>query len=922
MQKGPSPYLGKLSVSSLIIQNKLRVPQSENWLPRPDLFERLDAPEAQNVLVQASAGYGKTSLVASWLSHSASAVAWLSLDEYDNQVQNFWRYGVASLQRLHEGLGTAALSRLKHGLQTDPMDVVDSLLDDLNQFTRHRLRPGQCVWVLDDAHVLTDEALLSSLGRFLDYKPYWLKVVLTSRTRLPLHWAHRVSRQQAVMIQQDQLAFDEGLIRQTFSTSLPINDQCVQLIADKTHGWPAAIQLMLPHLRGRSLEQCEHWLQQAQFEQDELLADYLHQEMWGQLSISSRDVLLTMAAFDGIVSHGLLTHIHGENKNDIQTLQEESLLTQRKDDVGISYVIHPLFAQWVVNEAAQHHSEVLRERRQQCLAAAQKLGHTLAALRLSIRLQIWPVAAQVFGQLYEEWFKQGDMQALSDYLSRFPIEVQNRFPLLTLLQAHLAFMSHQTDQLTTHLQNTKSLLSQYEDHKQLSQDEMTLLGLTDAIQWRQLKEGLYLLTAIASLFNGWQEQQRAAAERIADLSEHHPLRAWWFYYQTVDAFSQDDLAKALKMGLESLSYAWQHGDIYCVLATLPWAAYAQYHMGETRRALNLVEHHWQRLEQDGYRPSGIWVGSVGAAAIFNMELQQDQQAWHYLVQIETIGSKWAEPREWLYNYFQLRAQWHMSRKEFDDAEDWLNKASQYEDRLHRELGQEACLILPSTEVYRLWLSLSRGDVFAIMQWAMSQEWDEERVPMATYLPNFLLTMGRMMMGQGFEEWERLFEAAQSSGYVLRQVGLLMLKASFTERSGESEDAFELAQQAIELAHRGDYQRTVLNGPPGMVEWLPRWQANKGTTWPQIDPPSPQMADVDPMPQADKANVAAPVEALTQREEDILKHLALGLSNQAIADELGIALSTVKRHVQNIYGKLQVNSRTQAILAYQVERTPQ
>jgi LuxR family transcriptional regulator, maltose regulon positive regulatory protein len=218
-------------------------------LPRAGLQSLLQASlQAKLCLVAAPAGSGKTTLLAQWQAVAGGGrVAWVSLEESDNDPTRFWSYLVAALRTVEPGVGTVALEALGGPSVELERVVVPSLVNDLATVG------APLVLVLDDYHVVMDATCHQSLGLFLDHLPAEVHVVLSTRRDPPLPLARMRGRGELAELRVGELQFtdEEAAALLNGSMGLALAAQDVARLAERTEGWAAGLVLAGLSLRGR-----------------------------------------------------------------------------------------------------------------------------------------------------------------------------------------------------------------------------------------------------------------------------------------------------------------------------------------------------------------------------------------------------------------------------------------------------------------------------------------------------------------------------------------------------------------------------------------------------------------------------------------------------------------------------------------------
>ena len=245
-------------MSTQILATKLYVPP-----PRPTtvLRSRLLAQLNEGVdrkltLLSAPAGFGKTTLVSEWLAGEPSGpaglqarpVAWLSLDEGDNDPTRFLAYLVAALQTIASNLGDAVLAVL-HSAQPPPTEsILTTLLNEITTIS-HKF-----VLVLDDYHVIDASAIDQALTFLLEHLPPQMHLVITSREDPQLPLARYRARGQLTELRAADLRFTPVEAAEFLNRGMGMQLAADEIAAleTRTEGWIAGLQLAALSMQGQT----------------------------------------------------------------------------------------------------------------------------------------------------------------------------------------------------------------------------------------------------------------------------------------------------------------------------------------------------------------------------------------------------------------------------------------------------------------------------------------------------------------------------------------------------------------------------------------------------------------------------------------------------------------------------------------------
>src|SRR6266498_5325089 len=234
----------------LLLATKIAIPRIRpDLLPRSHLIGRLEQATSRDVvLVSTPAGFGKTTLLASWANSTERPLTWLSLDPDDNDPGRFWRYIVAAVERVHKGIGEQALSLLNASAHPTLKAIVTALLNEL------AARPDELVLVLDDYHLIESPAVHDSLAFLLEHLSPNLHLVISSRSDPPIPLARFRARGQLAELRAADLRFTfeeaAAFLRSVWGLNLP--EQSIAALETRTEGWVTGLQLAALSLRGAS----------------------------------------------------------------------------------------------------------------------------------------------------------------------------------------------------------------------------------------------------------------------------------------------------------------------------------------------------------------------------------------------------------------------------------------------------------------------------------------------------------------------------------------------------------------------------------------------------------------------------------------------------------------------------------------------
>jgi LuxR family maltose regulon positive regulatory protein len=329
-----------------LAEAKLAAPRQRlNIVRRPRLVQTLnDYQDAALTLVAAPAGYGKSTAVRDWLTSRGTAFAWVTLDAGDNDLVRLWTYVATAVDRVREGLGRGPLKRLR--VPGAPIEIqVDELMNGLAAFG------NELVLVLDDLQCVTDTDCLASIDYALERLPATARLIAISRTDPALGLARLRARGQLAELRAEELAFTAAEARELFVdlTRLELEDAQIEVLRNRTEGWPAALFLAAFWLRsvndpGRAVIEFsgEH----------RFVVEYLSREALTSLDDDTRWFLLRAAVlgrFTADLCDGVLGR--SDSASVLDELERSHLFVIRLEHGGW-WRVHSLFAEFAGFELA------------------------------------------------------------------------------------------------------------------------------------------------------------------------------------------------------------------------------------------------------------------------------------------------------------------------------------------------------------------------------------------------------------------------------------------------------------------------------------------------------------------------------------------------------------------------------------------
>lgn len=846
-----------------VVATKLLVPPVRpGQVPRDRLLGLLDGALAHPLtLVIAAAGFGKTTMLSAWLRQRSLRCAWLTLDEEDDAPGRFLDYLTAAL----DDASAKALLSSGAGAASMPA-VITALVNDLAE-AREDL-----VLVLDDFHVLGDAEILDAIGFLVEHCPPRLHLVLAGRQEPDLPLSRWRGRGLLVEIGAAELRFSAGEAAELLAavTGHEVESGTVTTLNHRTEGWAAGLQMLGIGLRdGRSGAAPSVRYGAG----DRYVLDYLAEEVLRGQPDDVRDFLLRTSVLDRLTPP-LCDAVTGRDGSAavLRGLERDNLFLSRLDETGQWYRYHGLFADYLraeLTEAVECHARAA-EWHAEHGSPAETIKHAVAAGRTDL-------AVRTVRSVADEQVRRGELASMLAWLNRLPDQTVRAHADLAGFKGWLLYLAGRVDDAETYARIAADGMPG--DAPAADRAMLRTFQAYLALTRGHLAVATELSTAALDLLDGSTSFFRAAAMGV--LGQARRL--------TGDRRGAIEvLREAVRLGERS------HNPLSTLEAT-GYLAPLLYAQGRLREAVLLCEQALRGQIDATGRPLPMAGLAEVPLGTLRYELDELDAAHGCLVdgiaRCEQLGTT-------SYTLLGLRtlARLHQVRGETDAAHRALLTARRQADAAedHR---RARLVIATSAELY-----LRAGNTAAAAQTLPTQSTsDYERLTLAR------LEIARNRPRAALDALADLESRATAEGRDGNLIAILTVSA--IARAALGDPAHDLLARAVELAAPEGYRRTFLDEGQALVPLL---REVRDTAPEFVTDLLTHTGTRRPTTKLRTVEGVGVIEPLTDTQQRILALIATGMSNQQVADKLFITVGTTKWHLNQIFGRLQVRNRTEAV----------
>jgi LuxR family maltose regulon positive regulatory protein len=902
------------NVTPVLWQTKLHRPPVTNTLvQRPQLFDQLNnGLNRWLTLVCAPAGFGKTTLVSSWIESFGAGdqgkpaslpAAWLSLEETDSDILIFLRYFISAVRTIFDDACPQTFDLLQTR-NPPPLEVFANLLSN-----EMDLLSEDFILVLDDFHNIRGEAVPNLINELLLHWPRPLHLILISRTNPLLPLTRLRANDRLTELRTQTLRFNTEESEQFLNRVLQtiVSERVVKALQDKAEGWIGAMRLVALSIRGQSsMEEMLALINR----QHAALVDYLVEEVLEKQFPAIGNFLLKTSMLDNFCVP-LCEAVIGEYdtawdaRGCIDWLVREEFFIIPLDNDGIWYRYHHILQKVLRQRLARlTESAMLKDLHGRASTWFEQEGLIDEAIRHALLANDLDQTVGLMERGFRDVLNRSDWQMMESWLHRLPEELIQARPWLLMIRAWYLHFIFQLNELSKCLSQIEALIDE---------DGGVKLGLDES---QLLRGQIAALRSQVSYFSNQMDQVGIWGQEALRLLP----KSWRFPYGgALFCLGLSLQARGKQKAAERLLYDSYEAleiktDAYG-LRLLHAQCFNYHNEGQLEKLRQTAELLLQQATYGREALSQAWAHFFLGCVYYQWD-ELDSAEEHFAAIME-------------YRYFAHQATWQNGM--FGLALVHQARGKNAEAIQIQELTRQADIerigyVEDSTLSMHARLMLQQGDLDSAYRWANAY-----RVPIPDHPLFWLemphLTRARILLAQNnppdileaLQILNLLYEIAERTHNRRYKIEILALRALALAALGKTRDSLAELRQAVKLSKVGGFLRVFVDLGPDMQQLLAEL-AQKDHSVKTIERilaafPDRSITRKNGDGQAQlirHSPFPALVEPLTPRERQILVLMQEPISFKEIAYKLGIRYPTVKRHSVNIYGKLAVNSRWDAV----------
>lgn len=851
-------------------------------------------------LIYAPGGFGKSTLLNEWQSQfepQNRKAAWVSLDADDNEAGRFWMLVLSAMRKAHPRFGRKLPTHLPDPTPTAIRPLVISLINEMTQDAAESGSPQLNALILDDYHHIQTEAIHQSVSFLVDNLPQGLQLIIAGRTRPPFPLGRLRVKGLVSELNTEDLRFTEAegialLQRQIPGNPLGIGE--MRVLVNRTEGWAAGLNLVALALN----QQADKHRFLATFTGEHT---YLHEYFMEDVLQQQPPLIQAFLLKTSILKHltgDLCNAVTGQTDGQqiLQRLWEDNLFLTQLGNGQSWYRYHDLFAQALRSQLQTHFPAEIHPLHRRAARWYQAHDAPADSVRHLLAIEAWEEAATLIEAVaLRELQQYGEDSRLLRWLKQLPAPVVQQHKTLLAVYIRLAKAALSPGELAQFLQHVEQNIRGKPIAEQ-TPNEQEVLAEINRLRQLQAAGEPFLLHSEAAGGNDevWQ---------LMDLLVQSDT---FFHQQTYD--------KAEAVAFRNLELAKARGNLFVAVMAGGVCALCLFLQGELRRSEQLAHHvlQWILAQRDTLPETA----SVLLTVLSEVHFARDEiaQARRLLTQAREVDPNPTSSNIPVMTSLLL-ARIQVAQGEFDAARATIESTL----RLNQERPSRMWTSQDLT-AYQALIDIRQGDlVEAERVLDALGEIEVHDVAMLTQAEVFL---AQKQYGSAENILAIIIERYPFGLKSEPLLGVRLVMAISLLGAGKVSQARQLMAKVIRLAEPEEFTRPFLDRGPQIVPLLrlvletERLTAKAQQFIKNILQKMRDSFGAEAAVSQKAISALSAAASISEREQEVLRCVEAGLSNREIATKMWVADSTVKTHLKNIYRKLDVNSRVQAVMRAQ------
>ncbi len=886
-----------------MLLTKLHIPPAgNNVVHRTELFEKLNSGLSRKlILVSAPAGYGKTTLLSDWINQNKIPASWLSLDNSDNDPAVFLGYVISGIQNIHQDFGQSALRLLNSPTSPSVESIASLLINELLNISQNFLL------VLDDFHLIKSNEILKLVTYLLEHIPGNIHIAILTRSDPALSLSRLRSQYQLVELRSSDLSFSANDISILFNKKLRLglSIEDVYSLETKTEGWIAGLQLTALSMLGR--ENISEFIQDLKGD-NRYIMDYLMEEVLKIQTDDIKEFLLRTSILEQM-SAPLCNAVLNINDSQLilETLEKNNMFVIPMDEQRSWYRYHHLFADLLKQRLLLLSEPYLENLHNKACEWFEQNGMYEFALKNALTIKNYDKSIQILGGIAESMWENGLHTSILKFCDLIPDHLVKKNPTLCLYFSWILITTDELQKAEPFLTSAENITTKIINDPHSSADIV--------------KSNNKLLSKISVAF-AYLNTFAMSPDKVLDyartamkfLSDDDSLWLGWIWYSVgMVEMSKGDIEQGATTLRKSLDYSKKSNNLYLISEIAYEIAYHEMRHGHYKAAYKHCSDLLNYMKVNGYseivKAEWTYTGLITLMSVFQCVWTDLDSAWENVKTAYNLSKN----EKNITQRIKVLLAFSYVLYARDDKPGAINKLNELEEVMKQFDASHHV-----TDTYTGWMirilidsdQIDKANDF-VKEHGLGLNKKISYKEEFSYINYVRLLLAQNKLNEAETMISDLYSLAHSGNRIETLVYLKIYSAILYKLTGDQQKAVRSLIEAMEYAANEDlliFFLFDLNYTIDLLEEVYKIQAAGKTKIPKefIDK---LRGAIEKKKSRQKIQLKL---ELTDRESDTLKLIAENMMNQEIADKLFVSVNTVKTHLKNIYLKLGVDSRANAV----------